>query len=222
MTCFTEIVTRRSPLHADTAGAVDALFAARGRLTTADRGQTLVMEEQPIESVYQISSGFVRCCSYTQEGQRQVFHFAGPGDLLGFPDLGIWHFSAEAVTDVVLRSIKIDVLEEAMTCNRAMQRELRRHCLEQIAARERHLVWLAYLRTEDRLLAFLEEFEAAGSKRGDMVELPMTRLDLADHLGMTFETVSRCFTALKRRGAIMMNGPNMYALSADEVSQEAA
>lgn len=199
-------------LSIDRITTLEDLFEIRGTPCSFARNKTIASEEAPIERVYRIESGIVRCCSYTENGLRQIFAFAGPGDLLGFPDLDAWHFTAEAVGQVTARFLKPETLDAALLGEPMIAKALRRHCVRQFERRERHLIWLSYLHSEDRLLAFLQDPGELVMDDGGYVDLPMTRRDMGDHLGMTLETVSRCFGCLKRRGAIEMDGANRYRL----------
>jgi CRP-like cAMP-binding protein len=63
---------------------------------------------------------------------------------------------------------------------------------------------LALIRSaEERVAGFLLEM-AGRSSTGTAVELPMSRQDIADYLGLTIETVSRTFTQLVHSGAIAL------------------
>lgn len=199
-------------LSVDRITTLEDLFEVRGTPCSFARNKTIASEEAPIERVYRIESGLVRCCSYTENGLRQIFAFAGPGDLLGFPDLDNWHFTAEAVGPVIARFLKPETLDAALLGEPRIAKALRRHCVQQFERRERHLIWLSYLQSEDRLLAFLEDFGEVATDDDGFVDVPMTRQDMGDHLGMTLETVSRCFGCLKRRGAIEMDGASRYRL----------
>ncbi|MEM7528215.1 MAG: helix-turn-helix domain-containing protein [Pseudomonadota bacterium] len=190
------------------------LFEIRGTPCSFARNNTIASEEAPIERVYRIESGIVRCCSFTEDGLRQIFAFAGPGDLIGFPDLDAWHFTAEAVGPTTARFLKPETLDAALLGEPMIAKALRRHCVSQFEQRERHLIWLSYLQSEDRLLAFLQDFGEPATDDDGFINLPMTRQDMGDHLGMTLETVSRCFGCLRRRGAIEMDGANRYRLTA--------
>ncbi|MGF1503494.1 MAG: Crp/Fnr family transcriptional regulator [Paracoccaceae bacterium] len=210
------------PIAGSRAATLAELFALRGTPCSFARNKTIASEESPIERVYRIERGFVRCCSYTEDGLRQIFDFAGPGDLLGFPDLETWHFTAEAIGPVAARYLKPDTLDAVLIAEPRIAKALRRHCVQQFARRERHLVWLSYLQSDDRLQAFLEAFARLGETQDGFVELPMTRKDLGDHLGMTLETVSRCFGSLKRCGRIAMEGACRYRLGAERSEASAA
>lgn len=203
----------------DGTDALAQLFRKRGAACNFKKNKTIASEEAPIEWVYRLETGVVRCCSYTKDGLRQIFAFAGRGDLLGFPDLEAWHFTAEAVGPVTARALKPETLDSALAGEAPVARALRRLCVAQFERRERHLIWLSYLQSEDRLLAFLTDF---APREGDLVQLPMTRQDLGDHLGMTLETVSRCFGSLRRRGAIAMQGANRYRLLGTKTHASAA
>ena len=64
-----------------------------------------------------------------------------------------------------------------------------------------HMLVLGCMSAKQRVAAFLLQM-APHSSRGDEIELPMTRQDIADYLGMTIETVSRTMTQLEKDAAI--------------------
>ena len=201
---------------------VERLFRMRGTPTVFARNRMIAAEQEPVAHVYRIDSGFVRCCSYTRDGLRQIFAFAGPGDLLGFPDVGAWHFTAEAVDRVSVRALKAEALDAAIVSTPGIALDLRRQCVRQFQRRERHLVWLSYLQSDERLLAFLEDFEEQARREDGYCRLPMTRLDIGDHLGMSLETVSRSLGSLRQKGAILMDGRSRYRVCRrDEMSPAA-
>ncbi len=74
---------------------------------------------------------------------------------------------------------------------------------------------LAYLPAEERVRRFLTEFAARRAASGFTV-LPMPRRDIADHIGLTVETVSRAFSALKRKGMIEMRGCDRFRMLTEE------
>ncbi|MEQ8652097.1 MAG: helix-turn-helix domain-containing protein [Kiloniellales bacterium] len=201
-----------APCRRAEGSAIDGLFATRGQHRSLDRGVTLVLHGSPVEQVYQVTSGFLRCCTFTEEGRRQIFAFAGPGDLLGFPDLDSWHFTAEAVGAAAVSFLRAEIFNAALRSDIDFASDLRRHCVREFERRERHLGWLSHMQSEERLLAFLKSLAARSPQSDGFTDLPMTRQDLGDHLGMTFETVSRSLSALKRHGSIRMIGVDRYSI----------
>lgn len=172
---------------------------------------TILLHGDPANAAYQIVSGTVRLCTIKADGGRQIFSFAKKGDYLGLSDIDTWHFTAEAVDHVILKSVPRQVLEQVLAVNITLREEMRTLMRDLLVQREQQLFSLVYQKAPDRLLAFLKDFSASRCSLGFVV-LPMCRRDLADHLGMTTETVSRAFSDLKNRGIIEMATPEKFRL----------
>lgn len=209
------IATTRGPaLGHSTPNIISSLFvrdSGTPRLVRA--GGVIFLQDEPVDRIYDIVSGTVRCHLTSEEGHRQVLRFATPGDVLGVAAGAAWHFSAEAVDDVVVRSITRDRFERALATDPAMTAAVRESVLQEVERLETHLMTLSSLRAMERLARFLEAFSTAGRRSGGYTVLPMTRQDIGDHLGLSLETVSRAFGELKRCARIHMQGPDRYRLS---------
>lgn len=192
-------------------GRIRDLFAGSARVRHCAPGSTIFLQGDRVGSLYRIVAGTVRCCSFTEDGKRQIFRFAESDDLLGPTELDRWHFTAEAVDHVILRSIGREAFERALATDPAVQRALRETSAGELARRERQLLAMAYLPADERLLAFLAEYAERHVSRGFTV-LPMTRLDIGDHLGLKLETISRGFGNLRRRGLIEMKGASRFRM----------
>lgn len=178
--------------------------AARGRRRRAAENSLIFLEQEPVESIYQVVSGVVRCFVMSEDGRRQITRFAWPGDFLGCVAIDAWHFSAEAVNEVVLRSVPQNALEAALLEDVELQRDMRRATALEMKRRQTHLARVAYMPADDRLYDFLVELSRYAGRRDGYLMLPLMRRDIADHLGLSVETVSRAFTALKRSGRLEM------------------
>ncbi|MEX2519717.1 MAG: helix-turn-helix domain-containing protein [Paracoccaceae bacterium] len=190
---------------------VEDLFAGSAHFSRAGAGRALLIEGDPADVVHQIASGVVRCCTFTENGRRQIFRFAMAGDILGFADLERWHFTAEAVDPVLLRSIPRARLERALEKSPSLQRDLRRRISEELTEREQHMAVLAFEPAEKRVIWFLAGYSRRCDRSG-FLPLPMTRQEIGDFLGLTLETVSRAFSALKRANVIEMQGADRFRL----------
>lgn len=174
----------------------------------------ILLDGHPADAVYLVVSGTIRCCTISAQGCRQIFRFATKGQFLGISDIDRWHFTAEAVDHVILKAVPRRTVEQALAVNVALRHELRAHMAQQLQCREQQLLSIVTSKAPDRLFGFLRDF--AGSRRATgYVVLPMCRRDIADHLGMSVETVSRAFGTLKAEGLIDMQTSEKYRLLAD-------
>jgi CRP-like cAMP-binding protein len=167
-------------------------------------------ESEPAEYLYKVVSGAVRTYKVLADGRRQVGGFYLPGDIFGL-ETGAEHaFSAEAITKCNVLVIKHGALvararvdqEVAFLLWELTGRELRRL--------QDHLL-LLIKNAPERVAAFLLTM-AERVSTGNSVDLPMSRRDIADHLGLTIETVSRSLTQIENTGAIEFPSPRRFVL----------
>lgn len=203
--------------HGDTVADL-AEFPASAPLRHVSPGATIALHGQRADFIYLVRSGTARCCTITENGQRHIFRFARSGEFLGLAELETWHFTAEAIDHVDVRAIPREAFERARRESPALDRQVRTQVARELQQREQQLLLLAYARAEDRMIWFLRGFARAD---GGYTLLPMNRRDIADHLGMTHETVSRTLTALKAKGVIEMRGIERFRLRRDCQSRAA-
>lgn len=145
----------------------------------------------------EVKQGAVRRCRYSADGTRQVLGFAVAGDVIGLED-GSWDETAEAVTEVVLSPVGKTESPVRGGDNIAL---LRRG----LGEAHQTLAMLGRRTAVERLATFLLHF-ADRTRQGVHIELPMSREDIADHLGLNMHTVSRAFSQLIRCGFIELSG----------------
>ncbi len=147
--------------------------------------------------LYLVEFGTVRICSLTADGRRQITSFCMAGDVFGLED-GPEHQSyAESVDGAGLRVLRPANSGGFAQCLLGL-------ALRRFARVQRHLMLLGRMSANEKMAKFLLDLlERQGSD--DIVNLPMQRNDIADYLGMTFETVSRVLRVLKDRAIIRLN-----------------
>jgi len=166
------------------------------------RNEEIYCEGDPVEYLYKVASGTVRTCKVLADGRRQIGAFHLAGDIFGF-DVGAEHGSfAEAVTNCTILVVKRSALTELAARDGAVARELWVMANREVARVQDHMPLLVKS-AQERVAGFLLEL-AARQPGGDTVELPMSRQDIADYLGLTIETVSRTLTALEQEAAIAL------------------
>lgn len=200
---------KRTPLDAAQSSKMPWLDGAGMRVTVA-RDAALFYEGDPAEHCYKVVSGAIRICKLLADGRRQLADFFLPDDLVGF-DVGEYHsFTAEAITDSVVLKFPRRRIETLMIDDPGAGHALLALAIEHLAAAQTQMVLLGRKNATERLASFiLGLVERTGQARADIpvLELTMTRADIADYLGLTIETVSRTFARLKQLDAIALPSP---------------
>jgi len=175
---------------------------------------TILLHGEPADAIYRVSSGTVRCCTIDPDGTRQIFAFARDGEFVGLSDVEQWHYTAEAVDFVILKAVPRITIEQALAVNIPLRREYRRYLTALLQTREHLLLYLTHTRATERLFQFLCEFARSRQTSG-YVSLPMSRRDIADHLGLSVETVSRSFSDLKHHRRIDLANTGKFKICRD-------
>jgi CRP/FNR family nitrogen fixation transcriptional regulator len=165
------------------------------------RNTEIYAEGEPAEYLYKVISGVVRTYKLLSDGRRQIGAFHLPGDVFGLEAGSEHRFSAEAVADSVILVIKRSALEALAQRDSEVGRELWMLMAGHLQRAQEHMLLLGRKNAQERIAAFLLEM-AARSSGGNIVELPMSRQDMADYLGLTIETVSRTLTQLESAATI--------------------
>ena len=153
--------------------------------------------------IFKITEGVASVSRTLPGGQRQILRFLLPGDVCGYlSDDGRYTFDGEAITDVVTCTFPRDGFESFASRNAGLGEAIRVEMEEVLKEAGRHVTAVGQLAATERLANFLLEMSAVFEARGlpsFALRLPMSRTDIGDYLGMKMETVSRAFTALRRR-----------------------
>jgi CRP/FNR family nitrogen fixation transcriptional regulator len=174
-----------------------------GISVTVQHDREIHPQDARADSCYRILSGCVRTVRLMEDGRRQIGEFLMAGDLLGFDVLESYDFAAEAVSDVVLRRYPRRMVEALAESSIALARRLRDVTSISLRTAHARLMLLGRKTASERIASFLLEMaERLPEMRSNMLILPMGRTDIADHLGLTIETVCRVLAHLRRDGTI--------------------
>ncbi len=174
------------------------------------RNEEIYGQDEPADFVYRVISGTVRTCRQLADGRRQVEAFHLPGDVFGLECGDVHYASAEAVVDCEVALVRRSAVETAAQRDGAAARALWQLATGDLERVRRLTLTLARKGATERVASFLLALSARGD--GDVVDLSMSRNDLADHLGLTIETVSRTFTQLERSRLIELPSPRRVVL----------
>ena len=172
-----------------------------------DPGQRdLLLQEFAIPGILQlgrlaVSAGAVRKMRFSSDGRRQILAFCLPGDVFGLELGDVHELSAEAVTDAEIIMVRRSLVEKAAFDDPRAARDWLKHASHKLTRARQHALILGLKSASERVGAFLLDISER-FVRGQDFDLPMSRADIADYLGLTIETVSRAFTDMERRHAI--------------------
>lgn len=198
--------------HRGICAALDAAqLMALARLShkhSADEGEELVGEAESIESYSNLLSGVVKLTKTLPDGRQQIVGLRFAPDFLGRPFRVESKLNAEAATNVSLCSFPRGAIERMMKEQPGLEHRLLQQTLKELDDAREWMVTLGRKTASEKVASFLLLIarNIAASVDPDEesaeFELPLTRADIADFLGLTIETVSRQFTRLRTDGVI--------------------
>jgi CRP/FNR family nitrogen fixation transcriptional regulator len=157
-------------------------------------------EGDAARSFYKVVSGVVRTCRFLSDGRRQIDAFYVEGDVFGFEIGSEYRLSAEAVSECTVIAYRRRGLDAAAMDDR-LARQFFTHAMTCLARAQEHSLLLGRGTAVQKITTFLMEMAERGACES-VIDLPMSRQDIADYLGLTIETVSRTLSHLERDGVI--------------------
>jgi CRP/FNR family transcriptional regulator, nitrogen fixation regulation protein len=170
-----------------------------GASMTFKKGAEIYGENEPADYVYKLISGTARSYQILNDGRRQIQDFYFPGDIFGL-EAGTEHASStEAMSDVSVLVVRRSAILSAATRDSDVASQLWAYTSRELHHARNHAMLLVKT-AQERVASFL--LQLAERCTGNAVELPMSRQDIADYLGLTIETVSRTLTQFQDEAAI--------------------
>ncbi|QDG75988.1 Crp/Fnr family transcriptional regulator [Labrenzia sp. PHM005] len=187
------------------------------------RGDRLDISEGFCRKIWVILSGMTAICIGLADGRRQILGIETAGNVIcgvgtsAGPRTGEW---IEALCDTMLCELDLQTMVQMSDgsrqgCPEALVSELFNVMHQRLEECSAHLVTLGRLDSTERVTLFLLDMANRIGRpvnQGIYVELPMTREDIADYLGLNTETISRIFTRLKKSKLVQFPARNAYSL----------
>ena len=167
------------------------------------RNAEIYGEDEPAEYLYQVISGAVRTYRMLDDGRRQIGAFYLPGDVFGFEAGEAHQSTAEAISEVQILVVKRSSVLARAEHEKSLAKQLWMLTVRELQRVQQHSLVLIK-NAEERVAGFLLEMAGRNANQSSAVELPMSRQDIADYLGLTIETVSRTFTHFVQSGMIAL------------------
>jgi len=168
------------------------------------KGEELFAEGDEAEYFYKVVSGAIRSYKLLSDGRRQIDAFHLEGDIFGLEAGAEHRFSAEAVGNAVVIAYRRSRLALLMEEDRAFREQVMAATLRSLERAQDHMLLLGRKTAQEKIATFLLDMAGRISDDEAHFDLPMQRTDIADHLGLTIETVSRTLTQFARDGLIRL------------------
>lgn len=176
-------------------------------------GQTIIWSGDRMEFVGSVVTGIATLTQTMEDGRRQMVGLLLPSDFVGRPGRATAAFDVTATTDVVMCCFRKKPFEDMMAATPHIAQRLLEMTLDELDAAREWMLVLGRKTAREKiasLISIIARREAAlrvRARKGMLsVDLPLTREEMADYLGLTLETVSRQISALKKDGVIALEG----------------
>lgn len=169
--------------------------------------ETLFLQGDVANSVYNITSGSVRLYKILPDGRRQIVGFMLPGDFIGLSLSERNGYSADAIDHVRACRFKRSDFVSFVDEKPHLLRKLHGAATHELTVAQDHMVLLGRRSADEKVASFLITMRDRLIRLGASavtIPLPMTRQDLADYLGLTLETVSRVISKFGRERVLLV------------------
>lgn len=190
------------------------------------RGTALLHEGAAARCVYVIQAGDFKTVKTAEDGYELVLDFAGRGDLLGFDALASGHHASGAVAleDAAVHALPLHELEALRHASRAFDSALLATVSRQLE-RMGDAAWaMSAVGADVRVARFLVQLSTRMLERGQsarLLRLRMGRRDIASHLGLAHESISRSFGSLVEGGLLRVDNRDVEILDLARLQRHA-
>jgi len=175
------------------------------RRVKREAGEELLADAEPITSYGNVLRGVVKLSKVLEDGRQQVVGLQFAPDLLGRLFASESRVTAEAASDVELCVVPKTALEQLVRDNPALEHRVTLQALRELDEAREWMVTLGRKTAAEKVASFLYLIASHIDPTKDSVatfDLPLSRADIGDFLGLTIETVSRQMSKLKADGVI--------------------
>lgn len=176
-------------------------------------GQTIIWSGDRMEFVGSIVTGVATLTQTMEDGRRQMVGLLLPSDFAGRPGRPIAAYNVTATTDVIMCCFRKKPFEDMMAVTPRLAQRLLEMTLDELDAAREWMLLLGRKTAREKIASLISiiarraaSLQSRRSKGMLSVDLPLTREEMADYLGLTLETVSRQISALKKDGVILLEG----------------
>lgn len=177
-------------------------YASRRKV---EAGNEVIGQGENVSSYSNILKGVVKLSKVMADGRQQIVGLQFAPDFMGRPFLGESRMAAEAAIDTEICVFPRRAIERMIGAVPELEHHLHNQALKELDEARDWMLTLGRKTAQEKVASFLSLIARnSDPETGDqnVFELPLSRADIADFLGLTIETVSRQLTKLRKDGII--------------------
>jgi CRP/FNR family transcriptional regulator len=192
------------------------------------KGQIVFFEGDVSDKFYIINKGKIKIFKYNKEGKEQILYILSEGDFIGYLSLlkkGKFDFNAEALEDVSVCLLTKDDFDKLVKKTPEISLRILENLHDRLVSLENLVQTLSTKDIEARIAGILKSFAndfGREEKEGITIDLPLTREEMANYIGVTRETMSRKLNAMVEEGVIELVGNKKVIIKDMEALEEMA
>ena len=192
----------------------------RGRIL--QKNEYLYRSKDEFSSVFAIRSGYIKTYQVTEDGEEQITGFYFPGEIIGLDGIGRNHYvnNAKTLDSAAICEIPFNRFQELTMELPQLQTHFFQLMSQEITADQQLITLLSKKTAEQRIATFLLTISSRNAQRqqsANNFNLPMSRTDMGNFLGLTVETVSRIMSKLAKLNVILLNNKEVNILDIEEL-----
>ena len=199
---------RKSQSRDDHKYAAISFLLKNAKPHTFKARHVIARQSDEIDQYYIIKEGIIRLAKNLSDGRRQVLGFSLPGDLIGQHFRQLWPFDIEAVTPVTVYQLTKKTIDTMIAEHPKISLSLYKTTQDELSLYQDHILRLNSATAEEKICRFLIDlkfrWQAIRADDPLFIPMPMARQDVADYVGLTFETVSRILNRLQKENVIAL------------------
>ncbi|MCM0648238.1 Crp/Fnr family transcriptional regulator [Clostridium swellfunianum] len=190
------------------------------------KGQVIFFEGDVSDKFYIINMGKIKIYKYNKEGKEQILYILSEGDFIGYLSLlkkGKVDFNAEALEDVSVCILTKDDFDKIVKKTPEISLRILENLHDRLVSLENLVQTLSTKDIETRIAALLRNFVkdfGREEEEGTVIDLPLSREEMANYIGVTRETMSRKLTAMEEEGVIELVGNKKVVIKDAEALEE--
>lgn len=186
-------------------------MARHTRVVHHDAGAELAAEAMPVDSYANVMRGVVKLSKVLEDGRQQIVGLQFAPDFVGRLFARDSAVTMEAASDVELCRVAAGTLERMVAQNPALEHRLMMQTLRELDEARDWMMTLGRKTAAEKVASFLyliaTHLDPSTEGHGHCAfDLPLTRGDIADFLGLTIETVSRQMSRMRSEKVIAIEG----------------